>query len=129
MQKGPTPSFVIYLIRVFIFFRLNNYVSLPKRCNLYFSHFYLLSLFFCQIGSGLILAMWTRAICNSLRFTFPQILTVNKSMKECMALKIKSSVDHNEHDKTNINENDTQFAHTTPRVRLTVALPRKVIVE
>ena len=45
-------------------------------------------------------------------------------MKECMDLN-KSSVDHNEHDKTNINKNDTQFAHTTPRVRLTIALPRK----
>ena len=27
--------------------------------------------------------------------------------------------------KTNANENDTQIAHTTPRVRLTVALPSK----
>ena len=38
-------------------------------------------------------------------------------------LKIKSSVDHNEYDKTNINENDTRIAHTTLRVRLPVALP------
>ena len=58
-----------------------------------------------------ILAMWTRAICNSLDLYFPQILIVKKHAR--MNVIIKSSVDHNKHDKTN-NWNMTHNAHTPP---------------
>ena len=63
--------FLIPLFRVFIYFaQIIMYLSQSRVNNC--SHFYFFNFFtFRQIGSGLILAMWTRAICNSCRFIFP----------------------------------------------------------
>ena len=62
--------FLIPLFRVFIYFaRIIMYLSQSVVTILFFALSFALFIFR-QIGSGLILAMWTRAICNSCRFIF-----------------------------------------------------------
>ena len=113
MQKGPTPV-VNYLFRAFTFYRFYNYVIVPKPCNLLFALSFYRIIYFPLNRVRLILAMWTRAICNNCRFIFPQILTVNKKHERMYGLKIKSSVDHNKHDKTNYQWNWHTNSHTPP---------------
>ena len=92
-------------------------------------YFLLLSLLFISNRVLEILTMWTRAFCNSFRTLISAtFLTVNKKHERMYGLKTKSSVDH--HNMTRqMQMKTTHKSHTTPRVRLTVALPRKVIVE
>ena len=79
-----------------------------------FQFFIYFALFiFRQIGSWLILAMWTRAICNSLEFTFPQIfLTVNQAWKNVCQNKIKRRTPINM--TRQIQMKTTHESHTPP---------------
>ena len=72
---------LIPLFRTFILYRLNNYVHAPKPCNHFYfiSRTFILLLFYFQSNRvRFILAMWTRAICNSLDLFSRKYITVNK---------------------------------------------------
>ena len=90
MQKGPTPVALIILFRAFYFVAYYNYVHVPKPCNNFISCTFIRFIYFSvQIGSGLILAMWTRAICNSLDLFSRKYITVKKHARMNVLIKIK----------------------------------------
>ena len=75
--------------------------SLVISLDLFLALLFYCSFTFSQIGFKKIWRCGPAPFVITLDFYFSRnILTVNQGMKECMDLKIKSSVDHNKHDKT-----------------------------